>query len=81
MKLLLAVDIADRLRDILASRRPFDIEFEARTLVERHPEAHVDIDDVVATMMQEMNRGADQAAKIMLVGSTRAAGTPDHRPD
>ena len=78
MKLLLAVVIADRLRD---SRRPFDIEFEARTLVERHPEAHVEIDDVVATMMQEMNRGADQPAKIMLAGSTRAAGTPDHRPD
>ncbi|WP_421952622.1 hypothetical protein [Pelagibacterium sp.] len=57
MKLLLAVDIADRLRDILASRRAFDIESEARTLVERHPEAHVEIDDVVATMLHEMNRG------------------------
>lgn len=60
MKLLLAVDIADRLRDILASRKPFDIETEARTLVERHPEAHVEIDDVVATMMHEMNAGADR---------------------
>ncbi|AEQ50362.1 hypothetical protein [Pelagibacterium halotolerans] len=58
MKLLLAVDIADRLRDILASRRPFDIESEARSLVERHPEAHVEVDDVVATMMHEIDRGA-----------------------
>ncbi|MAN78139.1 hypothetical protein OF122_16750 [Pelagibacterium flavum] len=56
MKLLLAMDIADRLRDILASHKPFDIESEARTLVVRHPEAHVEIDDVVATMLHEMNR-------------------------
>ncbi|MEQ8445673.1 MAG: hypothetical protein RIB57_07295 [Pelagibacterium sp.] len=60
MKLLLAIDIADRLRDILISRRPFDIESEARTLVERHPEAHVEVDDVVATMLHEMNRGSDR---------------------
>lgn len=60
MKLLLAVDIADRLRDILASREPFDIETEARSLVARHPEAHVEVDDVVATIRSEIVRGASR---------------------
>ncbi|WP_417579759.1 hypothetical protein [Pelagibacterium sp.] len=59
MKLLLAVDIADRLGDILASRAPFDIETEARALVERHPEAHVRLDDVVSTMLHELQRQSD----------------------
>ena len=55
MKLLLAVDIADRLRDAEKDRRrPFDIETEARALLARHPEAHASVDDIVATMRSQM---------------------------
>lgn len=54
MKLLLAVDIADWLRNAETDRKPFDIETEARTLLDRHPEAHVSIDDIVATMRSEL---------------------------
>lgn len=54
MKLLLAVDIADRLRDAALSRRPIDIMVEAQALLDRHPEAHASIEDVMATMRAEM---------------------------
>lgn len=54
MKLLLAVDIADRMRDVASSRRPFDIKREAKALLARHPEAHVSVEDIMATMLAEM---------------------------
>ncbi|WMT87632.1 hypothetical protein NO932_03215 [Pelagibacterium sp. 26DY04] len=57
MKLLLAVDIADWLRKTETNRRPFDIETEARALLERHPEAHVSVDDIIATMRSELRGG------------------------
>lgn len=54
MKLLLAVDIADRLRDAASGRAISDIETEARTLMARHPEAHVSLQDVADTIRHEM---------------------------
>lgn len=54
MKLMLAVDIADRVRDARTSRTPLDIETEARTLLARHPEAHASIEDVIAAMQDGM---------------------------
>lgn len=52
MKLLLAVDIADRLRDA-GDFRSFDFETEARALLARHPEAHASVDEVIAAMRQD----------------------------
>lgn len=60
MKLLLAVDIADRVRDALAGRVPFDVDTEANALLERHPEAHASIDDIIATMQHEMRARAER---------------------
>ncbi|WP_090597459.1 hypothetical protein [Pelagibacterium luteolum] len=52
MKLMLAVDIADRLRDA-GDFRSFDFENEARALLARHPEAHASVDEVIAAMRQD----------------------------
>lgn len=60
MKLLLAVDIADRIRDALAGRQIVNVEIEARDLIARHPEAHVAVEDVVATMHQELTSAASR---------------------
>ncbi|WP_147276087.1 hypothetical protein [Pelagibacterium lacus] len=54
MKLMLAMDIADRLREVASSARPFDIESEARHLIARHPEAHVTVNEVIETLTQEI---------------------------
>lgn len=67
MKLLLAVDIADRLHIAALSRKPFDIKGEARALLARHPEAHVSVEDIMATMLAEMQADArkGQSAGVM----------------
>lgn len=54
MKLLLAVDIADRVKNAAAHGGVFDIQSEAQQLMARHPEAHVSVDDIMATMQNEM---------------------------
>ncbi|HEV7292700.1 MAG TPA: hypothetical protein VGN79_10305 [Devosia sp.] len=53
MKLLLAVDIADRI--IRAARRDdkLDLRAEADDLVQRHPEAEVSVEEVVAVLAEE----------------------------
>ncbi|WIJ25507.1 hypothetical protein [Devosia sp. RR2S18] len=53
MKLLLAVDIADRI--IRAARRDhkLDLQAEADDLVQRHPEAEVSVEEVVAVLVEE----------------------------
>ena len=61
MKLLLAVDIADRVRDALSGRHTLDFDTEARALLARHPEAHVTVDDIIVTMRHEMRAPRSQA--------------------
>ena len=53
MKLLLAVDIADRIIRARENKGAIDLYGEAGDLISRHPEAHVSRDEVVAVLAEE----------------------------
>ena len=54
MKLLLAMDIADRLSSAARQQRQLDLHTEARALLARHPEAHASLDDVIAALADQL---------------------------
>ncbi|GLQ57269.1 hypothetical protein [Devosia nitrariae] len=54
MKLLLAVDIADRVNRAAEAAETIDFDAEADALIARHPEAHISHNEVVAVLIEEI---------------------------
>lgn len=64
MKLLLAIDIADRVSRAAEADAPIDFDAEADDLIARHPEATTSHDEVVAVLIEEIEAcSADDPAE------------------
>lgn len=54
MKLLLAIDIADRVSRAAETGESIDFDAEADDFIARHPEAHISHDEVVEVLIEEI---------------------------